>query len=303
MGDSAAPIPRRERPLHMKGIILAGGSGTRMRPLTEVVSKQLLPVYDKPLIFYPLSTLMLAGVREILIICSPQHLHQFRNLLGDGSHLGIKLEYKIQQEPKGIAEALLLGEEFVGNNQTALILGDNLFFGTGLGRNLASLAGFSGAVIMATNVSNPSDFGVVEFDDNDAAISLEEKPVIPKSNWIVPGLYFYDSSAFERAKSIRPSERGELEITDVNLSYFEEGLLKVNKLPRGTAWFDSGTPDSLLDAAEFVRVTQQRQGLLIGSPEEVSWRQGWMSEDEVIEASRKYKSAYGSIVRKSVQGR
>lgn len=286
----------------MKGIILAGGSGTRMRPLTKVVSKQLLPVYDKPLIFYPLSTLMLAGIRDILVICSQAHLQQFQNLLGDGLHLGIRLEYQVQKEPKGIAEALILGEDFISNSQTALILGDNLFFGSGLGRNLSTLNEISGAVVLATSVTNPSDYGVVEFDKNNKVLSIEEKPANPKSNWIVPGLYFYDSSASERAKSLRPSPRGELEITDLNLSYLSDGSLQVNKLPRGTAWFDSGTPDSLLDAAEFVRVSQQHRGLLIGSPEEVAWMQGWVSKSSTIASSQIYKSKYGSLIRRAVGG-
>lgn len=285
-----------------KGIILAGGSATRFRPVTEVVSKQLLPVYDKPLIYYPLSTLMLAGIRQILIISSPRFLQSCKELLGSGEELGIELQYSVQDEPRGLAEALIIGEQFIRGEHCALILGDNLFHGSGLGRNLSSLGANPGATVTAFQVANPKEFGVVEFDVEGRVLSLEEKPTNPRSNWIVPGLYFFDGSASDRAKALRPSERGELEITDLNLSYLEDGLLAVNRLARGTTWFDMGTADSLLDASEYVRMVQRRQGLLVGSPEEVAWRQGWISSEAAEALVSRYKSDYGKLVMAAIRG-
>lgn len=285
-----------------KGIILAGGKATRFRPVTEVVSKQLLPVYDKPLIYYPLTTLMLAGIREILIISSPAFLAGFQGLLGSGEELGIEIHYSAQSEPRGLADALILGERYVQGESCALVLGDNLFHGTGLGRNLASLGTGSGATVTAIQVANPGEFGVVEFDDEGRVLALEEKPTNPRSNWIVPGLYFYDGSASERAKALLPSHRGELEITDLNLSYLRDGLLNVKSLARGTTWFDMGTADSLLDAAEYVRMVQRRQGLLVGSPEEVAWRQGWISSNSAEALASRYKSDYGKLVLAAIKG-
>lgn len=285
-----------------KGIILAGGSATRLRPVTEVISKQLVPVYDKPLVYYPLTTLMLAGIREILIISTPRFIESFRELLGSGEQLGIEIHYMVQEEPRGLAEALVIGEGFIDSRHCALILGDNLFHGSGLGRNLQSIGKDPGATVTAFQVSNPADFGVVEFDDDGSVLSLEEKPVHPKSNWIVPGLYFFDDTATERARSLKPSKRGELEITDLNLDYLNEGKLKVNRLARGTTWFDMGTADSLLDAAEYVRMVQRRQGLLVGSPEEVAWRQGWISREAAESLAIKYKSDYGKLVLAAIRG-
>jgi glucose-1-phosphate thymidylyltransferase len=285
-----------------RGIILAGGSATRLRPVTEVVSKQLLPVYDKPLIYYPLTTLMLADIREVLIISSPPFLPSFQRLLGSGEELGIEIHYSAQEEPRGLADALILGEPFVQGEHCALILGDNLFHGSGLGRNLASIGKDAGATITAFQVANPAEFGVAEFDSEGRVLTLEEKPTNPRSNWIVPGLYFFDGSASERAKALIPSHRGELEITDLNLSYLKDGLLSVNRLARGTTWFDMGTADSLLDAAEYVRMVQRRQGLLVGSPEEVAWRQGWISSDVAEALASRYKSEYGKLVLAAIRG-
>lgn len=265
----------------MKGIVLAGGSGTRLWPLTASTSKQLLPVYDKPLIYYPLATLMSAGIREILIITTPADQPSFTNLLGDGSRFGISLSYAIQPEPKGLAQALIIGEEFIDGHSVALILGDNIFHGYGLGGQLAAFHELSGARIFAHQVSDPERYGVVEFDQAGRAISIVEKPTSPKSSWAVPGLYFYDSKASDIAQGIPPSARGELEITDVNLKYLALGELHVTPLRRGTAWFDTGTFDSLQDAGTYIRIIQERQGRQVGCLEEIAWRNDWLSDDEL----------------------
>lgn len=278
----------------MKGIILAGGTGSRLSPVTRALSKQLLPVYDKPLIHYGISTLMLAGVRELLVIVNPKHGEQFSNLLGDGGDLGINIEFAVQPEPNGIAEAFLIGEDFVEGGNVALMLGDNIFHGSGLGSSLQGNENVSGAKIFANWVSNPWDYGVVEFDPEGKAISIEEKPLNSKSSYAVPGLYFYDNQVVEIAKGLRPSFRGELEITDVNFAYLEMGQLQVQVLPRGTAWMDTGTFDALADATEYVRAVEKRQGLKIGCPEEVAWRMGYI-EDAKLErlAEPLMKSGYG----------
>lgn len=275
-----------------KAIILAGGSASRLQPATAVVTKQLLPVYDKPLIYYPLTTAILSGAREILIICAPEHREAFERLLGDGSRWGIAISYKIQDRPRGLAEALLIGEEFIASSGVQLLLGDNLFHGANLGRNLAGAFSGNGAMVSAYQVADSSSFGVVSFDDDGNVTKLEEKPQKPDSNWVVPGIYFYDETCVQRAKAIRPSVRGELEITDLNNSYLADKSLKVLKLDRGTTWFDMGTPDSLLDASEYVRVIQKRQGLLVGSPEEASWRMGHITQDQVLEIAKSFKSEY-----------
>lgn len=260
----------------MRGIILAGGSATRLRPLTTVVSKQLLPVYNKPMIYYPLSTLMLSGIRDIALICTARDIENFRQLLGDGSELGIKLQYMIQDKPAGIAEALIIGEEFIKGESVALILGDNLIYGPGFGRDLLSHVSPTGATILAHHVANPSEFGVVYFDESDRVIGLEEKPSAPKSSWAIPGLYFYDGAASSRARALKPSSRGELEITDLNLSYLKDNQLSVIKMPRGTAWLDLGTPKSLLEAGKFIEIIEERQGLQVGNPADVSKLFGWI---------------------------
>ena len=263
-------------PYSMRGIILAGGTGSRLAPLTNVVSKQLLPVYNKPMIYYPLSTLMLSGIQEYLLISTPKDLPQFKSLLGNGKQFGISIEYKEQQEPKGIAEALILGERFIRSNKSALILGDNLLYGPGLGRDLTNKIGKSGATILAHHVSNPEEFGVVEFDGSDKPIGITEKPKKVISNWAIPGLYFYDETASERAKSLKPSERGEVEISDLNRSYLKDGQLTVVKMPRGTAWLDLGTPGSLLEAGKFIQIVEERQGLRVGDPTEIADLMGWL---------------------------
>ena len=286
----------------MHGIILAGGSGTRLWPITRGISKQLMPIYDKPMIYYPLSTLMMAGIREILIITTPEYNEQFRALLGDGSDLGIRLEYAVQESPDGLAQAFLIGENFIGTDSVALVLGDNIFHGAGLGSNLRTNTEVDGALIFAYHVSNPRSYGVVEFDDDLQAISIEEKPENPKSNYAIPGLYFYDNRVIEIAKSIKPSARGELEISTVNDAYLKLGALKVQVLDRGTAWLDTGTFESMMQASEYVRVIEDRQGFKIGCIEEIAWRAGWI-DDAVMSALAKplVKSGYGEYLVRLVQ--
>ncbi|WP_294642767.1 glucose-1-phosphate thymidylyltransferase RfbA [Rothia mucilaginosa] len=281
----------------MKGIILAGGTGSRLHPITQGISKQLTPVYDKPMIYYPLSTLMLAGIRDILIITTPADQEQFQRLLGDGSRFGINLEYKVQPSPDGLAQAFILGADFIGNDPVALVLGDNIFYGPGLGTQLATYEQKDGATVFAYRVADPRAYGVVEFDENFNALSIEEKPENPKSDYAIPGLYFYDSKVVEYARQIKPSPRGELEITDLNRVYLEQGKLKVEVLPRGTAWLDTGTFDSLADATNFIRTVQSRQGLSVGCPEEIAWRHGWLSDDQLRDiATPLVKSGYGSYL-------
>ena len=281
----------------MKGIILAGGTGSRLHPITQGISKQLTPVYDKPMIYYPLSTLMLAGIRDILIITTPTDQEQFQRLLGDGSRFGINLEYKVQPSPDGLAQAFILGADFIGNDPVALVLGDNIFYGPGLGTQLATYEQKDGATVFAYRVADPRAYGVVEFDEDFNALSIEEKPENPKSDYAIPGLYFYDSKVVEYARQIKPSPRGELEITDLNRVYLEQGQLKVEVLPRGTAWLDTGTFDSLADATNFIRAVQSRQGLSVGCPEEIAWRHGWLSDEQLRDiATPLVKSGYGSYL-------
>ena len=290
----------------MKGIILAGGSGTRLYPLTEVTSKQLLPVYDKPMIFYPLSTLMLAGIRDILIISTPRDLPNFEKLLGDGSEYGISLSYKIQEKPNGLAEAFIIGEDFIGKDSVAMILGDNIFYGNGLSLNLQKAVDCTehGAAVFGYYVDDPERFGIVEFNDKGEAVSIEEKPEHPKSNYCVTGLYFYDNSVVKYAKSLRPSKRGELEITDLNRIYLEEGRLNVITLGRGYAWLDTGTVDALSDATEFVKVIEKRQGVMISAIEEIAYKNGWISREKLLESADKYgKSSYGAHLMKVALGK
>jgi len=285
----------------MKGIILAGGSGTRLHPLTIAVSKQLMPVYDKPMIYYPLSTLMLAGIRDILIITTPADQEGFRRLLGDGSQVGCNFSYTVQPEPNGLAQAFVLGEEFVGSDAAALVLGDNIFYGSGMGTLLREKANPSGAVVFAYQVSDPERYGVVEFDAHNRVISIEEKPSAPKSNFAVPGLYFYDNDVVEIAKNIQPSARGEYEITDVNKTYLEMGKLEVGVLDRGTAWLDTGTFDSLIQAGQFIEVIEKRQGLKIGCIEEIAYRSGWIEDDDMERLAQQYrKSGYGDYLQRLI---
>lgn len=289
----------------MKGIILAGGSGTRLYPLTMVTSKQLLPVYDKPMIYYPLSTLMLAGIKDILIISTPTDLPNFERLLGDGSNFGINLSYKVQPSPDGLAQAFLLGEEFIGNESCAMVLGDNIFYGSGFGKILRNAANKeNGATVFGYYVEDPERFGIVEFDKEGRAVSLEEKPENPKSNYAVTGLYFYDRSVVEKAKKVKPSVRGELEITDLNKMYLEEGTLDVVTLGRGFAWLDTGTVDALNEAAEFVKVIEDRQGIMISAIEEIAYRNGWITKEKLLESAKMYgKSAYGQHLKNVADGK
>ena len=283
----------------MKGIILAGGSGTRLYPITKAISKQLMPIYDKPMIYYPLSVLMLADIKEILIITTPEDNAGFKRLLGDGKELGCRFEYAMQENPNGLAQAFVIGEEFIGDDKVALILGDNIFHGTGFGELIRSFNDVDGAAIFAYAVSDPERYGVVEFDKDYKAISIEEKPVTPKSNFAVPGLYFYDNSVVEIAKNIKPSPRGEYEITDVNKYYLEQDNLHVGVMDRGTAWLDTGTFDSLSDATEFVRVIEKRQATKIGCIEEIAYRRGFIDREQLNAVAAKYiKSGYGQYLLK-----
>lgn len=286
----------------VKGIILAGGSGTRLHPITIGISKQLIPVYDKPMVYYPLSTLMLAGIKDILIITTPHDAEQFERLLGDGSQFGVNLTFAQQPSPDGLAQAFVIGADFIGDDKVALVLGDNLLYGPGLGTQLKRYTDVDGGAVFAYWVGEPSAYGVVEFDADGRAVSLEEKPAQPKSNYAVPGLYFYDNDVVEIARSLQPSARGEYEITDVNRAYLERGNLQVEVLPRGTAWLDTGTFDQMSDAGDYVRTMERRTGLRIGVPEEVAWRQGFLTDDELRERAEKLvKSGYGTYLLETLE--
>ena len=281
----------------MRGIILAGGTGSRLHPITQGISKQLVPVYDKPMIYYPLSTLMLAGIRDVLVITTPHEADGFERLLGDGSQFGISVTYAQQPSPDGLAQAFIIGADHVQSESSALVLGDNIFYGSGLGDRLQRFSGIDGAAVFGYRVSNPTEYGVVEFDETGKAISLEEKPTIPRSDYAIPGLYFYDADVVAHARDLEPSARGELEITDLNRIYLEQGKLQVEVLPRGTAWLDTGTFDSLNDASNFIRTIEQRQGMKVGCPEEVAWRRGFLTDGELrARAEGLIKSGYGTYL-------
>ena len=283
----------------MKGIILAGGSGTRLWPITKGISKQLMPIYDKPMVYYPLSTLMMAGIREVLVITTPEYNDQFKALLGDGSAFGMEIQYAVQPSPDGLAQAFVIGEDFIGDDSVALVLGDNIFHGTGLGTNLRKNTEVEGATIFAYHVADPKAYGVVEFDDDFTAVSIEEKPTEPKSNYAVPGLYFYDNKVIEIAKTIEPSARGELEISTVNERYLEAGELGVQVLDRGTAWLDTGTFESMMQASEYVKVIEDRQGFKIGCIEEIAWRNGWIDDAQLADlAAPLVKGGYGVYLQR-----
>ena len=291
----------------MKGILLAGGHGTRLFPLTRVVSKHLLPVYDKPMIYYPLSTLMLAGIREILIISTPEDTPRFEHLLGDGADFGLSLSYKVQPSPDGLAQAFLLGEEFIGDDCCAMVLGDNIFYGNGFGsllRGAVKNAENGRATVFGYYVNDPERFGIAEFDENGKVLSVEEKPAHPKSNYAITGLYFYDKRVVELAKQVRPSARGELEITTLNELYLKDGTLDLQRLGRGFAWLDTGTMDSLVDAADFVRMIEKRQSIMISAPEEIAYKNGWITKDKLLESAKRYgKSPYGEHLKRVAEGK